>query len=112
MPVHWDCYRRRLDQMLGNNCFRKIITSSTAVAILCVYSMVILAVPQGVTAEISVTGQVTVNGQPAVSNSTIVSGSTIVTGANSSAVISLGKTGRIEVLADSNLILNFSDSSI
>ena len=98
--------------MLGKNCFRKIITSSTAVAVLCVYSMAVLAVPQNVTAEISVTGSVTVNGQPAVSNSTIVSGSTIVTGANSSAVISLGKTGRVEVLADSNLVLNFSASGI
>ena len=98
--------------MLGNNCFRKIITSSAAAAVLCAYSMVVLAVPQDVTAEISVTGQVTVNGQPAISNSTIVSGSAIVTGANSSAVISLGKTGRVEVLADSNLVLNFSASGI
>ena len=98
--------------MLGNNCFRKIITSLTAVAVLCVYSTVVLAVPKDVTAEISVTGQVTVNGQPAISNSTIVSGSTIVTGPNSSAVISLGKTGRIEILADSNLVLNFSANGI
>jgi len=98
--------------MLGNNCFRKIITSFTAVAVLCVYSMVVLAVPKDVTAEISVTGQVTVNGQSAISNSTIVSGSTIVTGPNSSAVISLGKTGRIEILADSNLVLNFSANGI
>jgi len=98
--------------MLGKNCFRKIITSLTAFAILCVYSMVALAVPRDVTAEITITGQVTVNGQAAISNSTIVSGSTIVTSANSSAVISLGKTGRVEVLEDSNLVLNFSASGI
>ena len=98
--------------MLGKNCFRKIITSVTAVAVLCVYSMVVLAVPRNVTAEITVTGQVTVNGQTALSNSTIVSGSTIVTGANSSAVISLGKNGRVEILADSNLVLNFSATGI
>jgi len=98
--------------MLGKNFFRKIITSSTAFAVLCVYSMVVLAVPRDVTAEITVTGHVTVNGQTAISNSTIISGSTIVTGANSSAVISLGKTGRVEVLADSNLVLNFSNSGI
>ncbi|MFL6466462.1 MAG: hypothetical protein ACJ72Z_00740, partial [Pyrinomonadaceae bacterium] len=48
----------------------------------------------------------------AISNSTIVSGSTIVTGANSSAVISLGKNGRVEVLAGSNLVLNFSATGI
>jgi hypothetical protein len=98
--------------MLGKNCFQKITTSLTAVAVLCVYSMVGLAATKDLTGEITVTGQVTVNGQSAVSNTTIISGSTIVTGANSSAVISLGKTGRIEVLADSNIVLNFSDSGI
>ncbi|PYT01925.1 MAG: hypothetical protein DMF63_03585 [Acidobacteria bacterium] len=74
--------------------------------------MVGLAATKDLTGEITVTGQVSVNGQTAVSNSTIVSGSTIVTGADSSAVISLGKTGRIEVMADSNFVLNFSDSGI
>jgi len=98
--------------MLGKNCFRKVTTSLTAVAVLCVYSMVGLAATKDLTGEITVTGQVSVNGQAAVSNSTIISGSTIVTGADSSAIISLGKTGRIEVLADSNLVLNFNESSI
>lgn len=98
--------------MLGKNCFRKITTSLTAAAVLCVYSMVGLAATKDLTGEITVTGQVSVNGQNAVSNSTIVSGSTIVTGSDSSAIISLGKTGRIEVSADSNIVLNFSDSSI
>jgi len=98
--------------MLGKNCFRKITTSFTDDAVLCVYSMVGLAATKDLTGEITVTGQVSVNGQSAVSNSTIISGSTIVTGADSSAVVSLGKVGRIEVLADSNIVLNFSDSSI
>jgi hypothetical protein len=98
--------------MLGKNCFRKITTSLTAAAVLCVYSMVGLAATKDLTGEITVTGQVSVNGQSAVSNSTIISGSTVVTGPDSSAVISLGKIGRIEVMADSNIVLNFSDSSI
>ena len=97
--------------MLGKN-FRKVTTSFTAAAVLCVYSMVGLAATKDLTGEITVTGQVTVNGQTAVSNSTIISGSTIVTGADSTAIISLGKTGRIEVLANSNVVLNFSDSNI
>jgi len=97
--------------MLGKN-FRKVTTSFTAAAVLCVYSMVGLAATKDLTGEISVVGQVSVNGQTAVSNSTIISGSTIVTGADSSAIISLGKTGRIEVLANSNIVLNFSDTSI
>jgi hypothetical protein len=98
--------------MLGKNSFRKFTTLITLAAVWCVYSMVAFAMPKDMAAEITVTGQVTVNGQAAVSNSTILSGSTIVTGADSSAVISLGKTGRVEVLANSNLTLSFTDSSI
>jgi len=98
--------------MLVTNCFRKFIASFTAVAVLCVSSSFALAEGKDLTGEITVTGQVTVNGQPAVSNGTIISGSTIVTGTDSNAVISLGKAGRVEVLANSNLVLNFSDKSI
>jgi hypothetical protein len=98
--------------MLGKNSFRKIITLTNLVAVWTVYSMVALAAPTGSTAEISVTGQVTVNGQAAVSNSTVLTGSTIVTGADSTATISIGKTGRLELSGGSNLTLQFSDNSI
>jgi hypothetical protein len=98
--------------MLGKNSFRKFITLTTLVSVWTVYSAVVLAAPVGSTAEISVTGSVSVNGQAAVSNSTLISGSTIVTGADSSATVSIGKTGRVELAADSNLTLQFSDSSI
>lgn len=98
--------------MLGTKSFRRLITLGTLVSVWTVYSMVALAAPYGSTADISVTGTVTVNGQPAVSNSTIVSGSSIVTGADSSATISLGKIGRVELMSDSNLTLQFSESSI
>jgi len=101
-----------MHQMLGKNSFRKIITLTNLVAVLTVYSMVALAAPNGSTAEISVTGQVTVNGQAAVSNSTVLTGSTIVTGADSTATISIGKTGRLELSGGSNLTLQFSDNSI
>ncbi|MEP7076357.1 MAG: hypothetical protein ABI878_11160 [Acidobacteriota bacterium] len=98
--------------MLGKNYFRKFVTLTTAITVWSVYSMVALAVPNESAGEITVSGQVTVNGQSAVSNSTILSESTIVTGAGSSATVSLGKTGRIEVLEDSNLSLRFTDNSI
>ena len=98
--------------MLGKNYFRKIITSLTTAAVVCVYSSIALAGAKDITGEITVTGQVSVNGQTAVSNATIISGSTIVTGPDSTATISLGKTGRIEVLAGSNIVLNFADNSI
>ena len=98
--------------MLVKNCLRKLVTTFTAVAVLCVYTSVAFAQTKDVAGEITVTGQVTLNGQPAVSNATIVSGSTVVTGANSSAIVSLGRIGRVEVLADSNITLNFSDNGI
>ncbi len=74
--------------------------------------MVAFAMPGDSAGEITVTGQVSVNGQAAVSNSTILSGATIVSGAGSSAVISLGKAGKIEILENSNLTLRFTDNSI
>lgn len=98
--------------MLAKDCLRKLVASFAAIAVFCVSSSIALAGTKDVSGEITVTGQVSVNGQTAVSNSTIVSGSTVVTGAGSSAIISLGKLGRIEVLADSNIVLNFADDSI
>ena len=98
--------------MLGKNFINKTLTLLTAFAVLCVYSTVAFALPKNVTGEITVNGQVTVNGQTAVSNSTIVSGSTIVTGSNSSAIVSLGKNGRVELLPDTTLTLNFTENSI
>lgn len=98
--------------MLGKNIIRKSITLLTAIAVWSVFSMVALAAPGDATGEITVTGQVTVDGQAVVSNSTVVSGSTITAGTNSSAIISLGKNGRVEVLSDSSVTLKFTDNSI
>jgi hypothetical protein len=98
--------------MLGINKIKKYVALLTTVAVWSVSSMVALAAPNDISGEITVSGQVTVNGQTAVSNSTIVSGSIIATGANSSATISLGKLGRIELSADSNLTLRFTENSI
>src|SRR3954454_21347491 len=98
--------------MLGKNTVRKFVTLTTVAAVWCVYSMVAFALPVDTAGEITVTGQVTVNGQPAVSNSTIMSGAVIATAQNSSAIVSLGKSGRVEILADSNMTLRFTDNSI
>jgi hypothetical protein len=98
--------------MFGKNTIRKFVTLTTVAAVWCVYSMVAFAMPVDVSGEITVSGQVTVNGQPAVSNSTLLSGAVIATGSGSSAIVSLGKLGRVEILADSNLTLRFADNSI
>lgn len=98
--------------MLGKNIIHKTTSLVLAVAVWCVYSMVAIAAPKDMTGEITVNGQVTVNGQPVTSGSTIVSGSVIATGANSTATISLGKTGRVEIAENSELNLKFTDASI
>ena len=98
--------------MLSKNIIHKSTSLALTIAIFCVYSMVALAGTKDITGEITVTGQVTVNGQSVVSNSTVVSGSTIATSGNSTAVVSLGKTGRLELQPDSNLTLKFTDGSI
>jgi hypothetical protein len=98
--------------MVGSNIVRKSVTTLTMVAVWCVYSMVAFAMPKDVSGEITVSGQVTVNGQPAVSNSTILSGAVINTAAGSSAVVSLGKLGRLEIQEGTNVTLRFSDNGI
>ena len=98
--------------MLGKNWTRKSLAILTTLAIWSVYTMVAVAAPKDLTAELSVSGQVTVNGNPTTVNTTIGSDSTIVTGANSSAVVSLGKLGRVELQADSSVQLKFSATSI
>lgn len=98
--------------MLGKNIIRKSITFLTAIAVWSAFSMTAIAAPTDVMGEITVNGQVTVNGQSLISNSTLASGGTIVTGANSSAVVNLGKTGRVEILSDSSVTLKFTDNSI
>jgi hypothetical protein len=98
--------------MLNKILIRKSITFMTVVAVWCVFSMPVFAAPGDVMGEISVNGQVTVNGQTVASNSTVTSGSTIVTGTNSTAIVSLGKNGRVEVLGDSSITLKFTSNSI
>src|ERR1044072_3948410 len=61
---------------------------------------------------LQIEGQVSVNGTSAISGATVFSDSTITTAARSSAVVSLGKLGRVEVLPESTMKLSFTDSSM
>ncbi|PYS98463.1 MAG: hypothetical protein DMF63_15635 [Acidobacteria bacterium] len=71
-------------------------------------------------AEITVTGQadagekpyVVVNGEPAFTGRTFFSEGTVATTGKSSATISLGKLGRIELAPESSLNLSFSEGRI
>ena len=99
--------------MTSKTWSRKFIAVCVAVAVLSVYSMVVLATPGAkASAELSVSGQVTVNGQKAISGGTLFTDSTISTADQSTASVSIGKLGRVELGANSNLRLSFSDRGI
>ena len=100
--------------MISRNWSRTATSLCLSVAIICTYSMVALAAQQSQAAsgELSVTGQVAVNGTNAISGATVFTDSTITTAENSSAVVSLGKLGRVELLPNSSVKLSFSDSGV
>jgi ferric-dicitrate binding protein FerR (iron transport regulator) len=99
--------------MISKSWSRKSIATAVAVAVLSVYSMVVLAAPGAkASGELSVSGQVTVNGQKVISGGTVFSDSTISTAAQSSASVNISKVGRVELAPNSNLHLSFSDNSI
>jgi hypothetical protein len=99
--------------MTSKTWSRKFIAVVLAVAVLSVYSMVVLAAP-GVKAsgELSVSGQVTVNGQKVISGGTLFTDSTISTATQSTASVSIAKVGRVELAPNSNLRIAFSGNSI
>jgi len=100
--------------MISRTWSRTGVSLSLAVAVLCTYSMVALAAPQQAAAsgELSVVGQVTVNGTNAISGATVFSDSAITTAQGSSAVVSLGKLGRVELMPNSSLKLTFSEGAV
>lgn len=99
--------------MFSRTWSRTPLTLALALAILSMYSMVALAAPQqGTTGDLSVVGEVTVNGTSAISGATVFTDSTITTAQNSSAVVSLGKLGRVELLPNSSLKLTFTDNGV
>jgi hypothetical protein len=100
--------------MTSRTWSRTPITLALALAILCTYSMVGLAQTgqTGPTGDLSVVGEVSVNGTSAISGATVFSDSTVTTAQNSSAVVSLGKLGRVELLPNSSLKLSFTDTGV
>lgn len=99
--------------MISRTWSRKSIAFCLAVAVLSIYSMVVLASPGLRPAgELTVSGHVAVNGQNAISGTTIFSDSTINTADNSSAIVSLGKLGRTELMPSSSIRLSFNESNV
>lgn len=62
--------------------------------------------------HLTVVGKVLVNGQPATTGYVFASGGTIQTGKGSSAVVGLGKLGRVEVLPETKMELRFAETSV
>lgn len=59
-----------------------------------------------------VTGMVKVNGKPAATGDIVASGSVVETAKGSTAVVSLGKLGRVEATAETKMTLRHGDSNI
>jgi hypothetical protein len=93
---------------------QNFVASSLAIAVFTTSSMVALATPErALMGELTVTGSaVTVNGERATSGRSISSSTVITTADDSSAVINLGTTGRIELAPNSSLSLNFDEKTI
>lgn len=100
--------------MISKTWSRKPVAACVAVAILSVYSMVVLASPaaKASSGQLSVLGQVTVNGENVVSGGTVFSESVITTAEKSSATVNLSKLGRVELGTSSSLKLSFTETSV
>ena len=99
---------------------RKALSTCLAVAILATYSMVALAGTDKIAGELLVTGKningetpfVQVNGETAQSGRSIFSSNTITTPDNASAIINIGKIGKIELAPNTTFSLSFDEKGI
>ena len=99
---------------------RKALSTCLVVATIATSSMVALANSEKIAGELSVSGKnidgetpfVKVNGEAAQNGRSIFSSSTIATPQNTSAIINLGKIGRIELSPNTTMALSFDDNAI
>ncbi len=95
---------------------RKVLAVVLMLTVGCFYSLaptpIKAQVEAEVTGELSVSGQVTLNGTRAVSGATVFNDSRVKTGRNATAMINLGRLGRIELGANSEMVLRFAEGSI
>lgn len=99
---------------------QKALSTCLVFAVIVTYSMVALANSGKIAGELSVAGQnvngeapfVVVNGEPAKTGRSIFSASTIATPDNASAIINLGKIGKVELAPKTNLVLSFTEKGI
>ncbi|CAN5418155.1 hypothetical protein BH18ACI3_BH18ACI3_14890 [soil metagenome] len=99
---------------------RKALSASLCVTVLATYSMVALANSGKIAGELLISGVnaagetpvVMVNGEEAKSGRSIFSSSMIATPENASAVINMGKAGKVELAPNTTVTLSFDDRVI
>ncbi|MGB7209528.1 MAG: hypothetical protein WBD27_12765 [Pyrinomonadaceae bacterium] len=106
--------------MIRQLWIRKVLATCVFAALFTTTSMVALANSGRIAAELTVSGKningetpvVKVNGESAKSGRSIFPSSTVTTPEDTSAVISVGKAGQIELGPNSSLNLTFDDKSV
>lgn len=106
--------------MISKVWIRKALSLCLVVAIYATYSMVGLASPDKMVGELTVSGKavngevpvVKVNGEAAQSGRAIFTSSTITTSESSSAVINLGKIGKIELAPNTTISVSFNEKGL
>ena len=99
---------------------RKALSMCLVVATIATYSMVSLANSERIAGELLVSGKnvngqapfVTINNEAAQSGRSVFSSSTVSTPENASAIINLGKAGKIELAPNTTLTLTFNEKAI
>lgn len=101
--------------MNSKTLIRKAISLCLLVAVYATYSMVTLASTEKIAGELLISGKnssVKVNGESAQSGRSIFTASTISTPENTSAIINLGKLGKLELAPNTTANISFTDKGI
>lgn len=101
--------------MNSKTLIRKAISLCLVVAIYATYSTVTLASTERIAGELLISGKnssVKVNGETAQSGRSIFTASTISTPENTSAIINLGKLGKLELAPNTTANISFTEKGI
>lgn len=93
--------------VLSSVCAAGVFSRSAAARL-----AITLQTPPQTTGKLTTTGKVKVNGHEVGNGFNITTGSTATTAKGSSAVVSLGKLGRVEVFPSSSINLDFDNGSL
>jgi hypothetical protein len=101
--------------MNSKTLIRKALSLCLMVAIYASYSMVTLASTERIAGELLISGKnssVKVNGEAAQSGRSIFTASTISTPENTSAIINLGKLGKLQLAPNTTANISFTEKGI